>query len=99
MDVFFDTLLLSFAALFPIVNPVGGAPLFLGLTQFCTEKERRSLALRVATNSFFLLLCENFRKQFTQSKNRYSFIYGGLEEKIDSNFGTYCEQGTNSVHP
>jgi multiple antibiotic resistance protein len=56
MDIFFDTLLLSFAALFPIVNPVGGAPLFLGLTQFCTEKERRSLALRVATNSFFLLL-------------------------------------------
>ena len=56
MDIFVDTLLLSFAALFPIVNPVGGAPLFLGLTQFCTEKERRSLALRVATNSFFLLL-------------------------------------------
>jgi multiple antibiotic resistance protein len=56
MDIFLDTLLLSFAALFPIVNPVGGAPLFLGLTQFCTEKERRSLALRVATNSFFLLL-------------------------------------------
>ena len=56
MDIFVDTLLLSFAALFPIVNPVGGAPLFLGLTQFCTEKERRSLALCVATNSFFLLL-------------------------------------------
>lgn len=56
MNVFVDTILLSYAALFPIVNPVGSAPLFLGLTQFCTDKERNSLALRVAINSFFLLL-------------------------------------------
>jgi multiple antibiotic resistance protein len=56
MDIFLDTFLLTYAALFPIVNPVGSAPLFLGLTQFCTERERRSLALRVAINSFFLLL-------------------------------------------
>jgi multiple antibiotic resistance protein len=55
MNVFADTVLLSYAALFPIVNPVGSAPLFLGLTQFCTDRERNSLALRVAINSFFLL--------------------------------------------
>ncbi|MEI9930372.1 MAG: MarC family protein [Rhizomicrobium sp.] len=56
MNVFLDTVLLSYAALFPIVNPVGSAPLFLGLTQFCTDKERNSLVLRVTVNSFFLLL-------------------------------------------
>jgi len=56
MNVFVDTILLSYAALFPIVNPVGSAPLFLGLTQFCTDRERNALALRVAVNSFFLLL-------------------------------------------
>jgi multiple antibiotic resistance protein len=56
MDIFLDAFLLTYAALFPIVNPVGSAPLFLGLTQFSTERERRSLALRVAINSFFLLL-------------------------------------------
>lgn len=56
MNVFADTILLSYAALFPIVNPVGSAPLFLGLTQFCTDKERNSLVLRVAINSFCLLL-------------------------------------------
>jgi multiple antibiotic resistance protein len=56
MNVFADTFLFSFAALFPIVNPVGGAPLFLGLTQFCTDKERTALALKIALNSFFLLL-------------------------------------------
>jgi multiple antibiotic resistance protein len=56
MNVFLDTILLSYAALFPIVNPVGSAPLFLGLTQFCTDRERNALVLRVAINSFFLLL-------------------------------------------
>jgi multiple antibiotic resistance protein len=56
MTVFLDTVLLSYAALFPIVNPVGSAPLFLGMTQFCTDKERNTLVLRVAINSFFLLL-------------------------------------------
>ena len=56
MNVFLDTILLSYAALFPIVNPVGSAPLFLALTQFCTDKERNTLVLRVAVNSFFLLL-------------------------------------------
>jgi multiple antibiotic resistance protein len=56
MSAFADAFLLSYAALFPIVNPVGSAPLFLGLTQFSTDKERHMLAGRVAVNSFFLLL-------------------------------------------
>ncbi|HTT98985.1 MAG TPA: MarC family protein [Rhizomicrobium sp.] len=56
MNAFLDTVLLSYAALFPIVNPVGSAPLFLGMTQFCTDRERNALVLRVAINSFFLLL-------------------------------------------
>jgi multiple antibiotic resistance protein len=56
MNAFLDTVLLTYAALFPIVNPVGSAPLFLGMTQFCTDKERNALVLRVAVNSFFLLL-------------------------------------------
>ncbi|HLW70173.1 MAG TPA: MarC family protein [Candidatus Binataceae bacterium] len=51
-----DTFLLVYAGLFPIVNPIGGAPIFLGLTRLCTEKERNALALRVTRNSFFLLL-------------------------------------------
>ena len=42
--------------MFPIVNPIGVAPIFLGLTRHCTEKERNALALRVTLNSFFLLL-------------------------------------------
>ena len=55
-NVFVDTVLLTYGALFPIVNPVGSAPLFLGLTQFCTYKQRNWLARRVALNSVCLLI-------------------------------------------
>jgi multiple antibiotic resistance protein len=51
-----NAFLLVYAALFPIVNPIGGAPIFFGLTREITETERNALALRVALNSFVLLL-------------------------------------------
>src|SRR5271170_755358 len=51
-----NVFLLVYAGLFPIVNPIGGAPIFLGLTRHCAEKERNKFALRVTLNSFFLLL-------------------------------------------
>lgn len=56
MNVFANTFLLVYAALFPIVNPVGSAPLFLGMTRFTSEAARHRLAWRVAVNSFFLLV-------------------------------------------
>ncbi|HEX3944357.1 MAG TPA: MarC family protein [Rhizomicrobium sp.] len=56
MNIIVNTFVLCYAALFPIVNPVGSAPLFLGLTQFASDKSRNALARRVAVNSFFLLL-------------------------------------------
>jgi multiple antibiotic resistance protein len=48
--------LLIYATLFPIINPLGGAPIFLNLTQFCTPEQRNDLARRIALNSFLLLL-------------------------------------------
>jgi multiple antibiotic resistance protein len=48
--------LLVYAGLFPIVNPVGGAPIFLALTHHNSDEVRRSLARRVAVNGFVLLL-------------------------------------------
>jgi multiple antibiotic resistance protein len=56
MGEFVNTLLLAYAALFPVVNPVGCAPLFLGMTEGCSDDERRRLSRQVAVNSFFLLL-------------------------------------------
>jgi len=55
-----NTFLLVYAGLFPIVNPIGGAPLFLGLTAASTEAERHLLARRVALNSALLLAASMF---------------------------------------
>ena len=49
-------ILLILSALFPIVNPLGSSPFFLTLTPYFAESERHALALRVAVNSFFLLI-------------------------------------------
>jgi len=51
-----EGVLLVFAALFPIVNPLGGAPIFLAMTCDYTPPERASLAWRVTVNAFILLL-------------------------------------------
>jgi len=48
--------LLTFAGLFPIVNPIESAPFFLGLTAGLTAAERRLLARKAAVNGFALLL-------------------------------------------
>ncbi|HTW51794.1 MAG TPA: MarC family protein [Stellaceae bacterium] len=51
-----NSFLLVYAGLFPIVNPIGGAPIFLALTHHNTEDVRHKLAWRVAVNGFVLLL-------------------------------------------
>lgn len=49
-------ILLIVGALFPIVNPIGGSPVFLSLTGDYSPQSRRLLAWRVALNSFVLLV-------------------------------------------
>ncbi len=56
MNEALNTFLLVYAALFPIVNPVGGAPIFLGLTRHLGDAERHALAGRIAVGGFLLLL-------------------------------------------
>jgi multiple antibiotic resistance protein len=56
MTDFFNAFFLIYAALFPIINPVGNAPLILSLTQDRSDRERAVLAWHVALNSFCLLL-------------------------------------------
>ena len=50
------SILLILSALFPIVNPLGGTPIFLALTEDYPAAARRILAWRVALNSFVLLI-------------------------------------------
>lgn len=52
--------LLIFAALLPIVNPLGMAPIFAEMTLGYPEKVRRSVALRVAVNGMALLVASLF---------------------------------------
>ena len=51
-----NVFLFVFAGLFPVVNPLGSAPIFLSLTSTCAPQQRNQLALGVALNSFWLLL-------------------------------------------
>ena len=45
----------TFLALFPIVNPLGGVPLFFGLTADYTPEERRRTALKIAVDVVAIL--------------------------------------------
>jgi multiple antibiotic resistance protein len=47
--------ILFFSTLFPVVNPLGGSPIFLLLSHEYSSDERSVLARRIAFNSFFLL--------------------------------------------
>src|SRR5712691_2289673 len=50
------SIVLILSALFPIVNPIGGSPVFFALTNEYPVSARRALARRVAMNSFVLLI-------------------------------------------
>jgi len=51
-----NVFLAVYAGLFPIVDPIGNIPIFLGLTRHSANAERHRLARVVALNSFFLLI-------------------------------------------
>jgi multiple antibiotic resistance protein len=44
-----------YAALFPIINPLGGGPIFFSMVQGCSEPVRQKLARSVGINAFFML--------------------------------------------
>jgi multiple antibiotic resistance protein len=50
------TTILFLSALFPIVNPLGGSPIFLALTRDYSTASRKLLSQRIAMNSFLLLV-------------------------------------------
>jgi multiple antibiotic resistance protein len=50
------SILLVVSALFPIVDPIGGSPVFLSLTKDYTTETRRLLARHIAMDSFVLLV-------------------------------------------
>ena len=53
---FVDVILVAVATLLPIVNPLGGAPIYLAMTTGLPDADRPRMAYRVAIHSFVLLL-------------------------------------------
>jgi multiple antibiotic resistance protein len=56
MEKILSALLLSFAALFPLVNPIGAIPVFCSLTADSSGEYRKKAALKTSINVFFILL-------------------------------------------
>ena len=52
--------LLVLSALFPIVDPLGGSPIFLALTRDYSPETRRGLSWRVAVDSLLLMIASYF---------------------------------------
>ena len=60
MAPLFKSTFLVLTALFPIVNPLGGAPLFLSLTRYYSAEQRKLLSRRIALNSIALIVASYF---------------------------------------
>jgi len=53
-----------FAALFSVLNPIGTVPIFVGLTQDYSKKERSRVALWTGVNVFIILIISFFVGQY-----------------------------------
>lgn len=53
-----------FAALFSVLNPIGTVPIFVGLTQDYTKKERSRVAIWTGINVFIILIISFFIGQY-----------------------------------
>ena len=60
----FKTVFVVVAALLPILNPPGSAPVFLAMTQGASPEVRAVLARRIAFNVFFMLVAAMFVGSF-----------------------------------
>ena len=52
---FIQTMVLTFVTLFPVVNPIGDAPIFLSLTRRYPQSAQKLLARKIAAYGFVLL--------------------------------------------
>ena len=59
-----DLFLLSFGALFSIINPLGTVPVFVGLTQENSKSEQTKIAFKTALNVIIILLISFFAGKY-----------------------------------
>jgi len=60
LATFLRTAFLVVAALLPIINPPGGAPIFLSMTAGLDARTRRTMATRISINAMILLVVAMF---------------------------------------
>ncbi|AWH83770.1 stress protection protein MarC [Flavobacterium album] len=53
-----------FASLFSVINPLGAVPIFVGLTQDDTKKERQRISLWTAINVFLIMVISFYVGQY-----------------------------------
>ena len=56
--------LLTFGALFSVMNPLGSVPIFIGLTQQNTKKEKANISFFTALNVLFILVISYFAGKY-----------------------------------
>lgn len=56
----YESFHLLFAALFSVLNPIGTVPIFVGLTQTDSKKERSRISLWTAIDVFIILIVSFF---------------------------------------
>ncbi|MGO4906184.1 MarC family NAAT transporter [Flavobacterium sp. W20_MBD1_R3] len=59
-----DLFIYLFVALFSVLNPIGTVPIFVGLTQHDSKKERSRISLWTAINVFIILIVSFFIGQY-----------------------------------
>ena len=70
-----DLFVYLFAALFSVLNPIGTVPIFVGLTQSDSKKERSRISLWTAIDVFIILIVSFFTVIFLSTLyiNTYYF--------------------------
>ena len=77
-----DLFLISFGALFSIMNPLGTVPVFVGLTQENTKRQRALTAFWTAFNVFIILLLSFFAGKYILSFFGISLNDFDVAEKV-----------------
>ena len=56
MIIDFEFFILCISSLFALINPIGIVPIFISITEDCTEKEKNKISFKAVIFSFFILI-------------------------------------------
>ena len=93
---FIKVLLAVFVALFPVVNPIGCAPIFLSLAQQYPDSAQRILSGKIAIYSFALLVVSFLFGSIILSFFGISLVVIRLQTRLRERWRTLCN--TPSFH-